>query len=66
MTASSHHSVSTLKTLVAASVMALTLLGAGSTVADAEVNLPPSSRADYQGTGSTVADAEVNLPLDLP
>jgi hypothetical protein len=65
MTASSHHPLSTVKTLVAASMMALALLGAGSAaaeVADAEANLPASSRADYQGVESAVADAEANLP----
>ena len=65
MTASFHHPLSTVKTLVAASMMALTLLGAGSAAAqvtDAEANLPASSRADYRGVESAVADAEANLP----
>ena len=65
MTTSSHHPLSTVKTLVAVSVMALTLLGAGSAaaeVADAEANLPASLRADYQGAQSAVVDAEANLP----
>ena len=66
MTTSFHHRVSTVKTLVAVSMMALTLLGAGSAAAqaaDAEATVAPSSRADYRGTETAeVADAEANLP----
>ncbi len=60
MTASFHRLVSSRKSLIAAIVMALTLLGTAGTgasaTADAEANLPPSSRADYHGTETAVCE----------